>query len=181
MLKGFATAWQFLTRINLFKEANFDQESLGKAYRFFPLVGLILGLFLALLGYSASKLFQPLTVAIILVTADILLTGGLHLDGFMDTCDGIYSGRGRDRILEIMKDSRVGSMGVLGALVLLGLKVSFLYELAGTTAFLPGLIVMPLFSRWCMIMVMAVYPSARQQGLGRQFKADMSEDRKSVV
>jgi len=174
-MKEFITAWQFLTRIRLSNNPEISGERLAGAYVYFPLVGLIIGALLALLGWGAAQLFQPLTVVILVVTGEIIITGGLHLDGFMDTCDGLFSGRERERILEIMKDSRVGSMGVLGCLVLTALKIGFLNELAGTAAFLPVLAAMPVISRWTMVLAMVRYPYARAQGLGGLFRSGVKK------
>jgi len=173
-MKEFITAWQFLTRIRISKNHEITGEDLARAYLYFPLAGLIIGALLALLGYVSVFFFKPLTVVIVIVAAEILLTRGLHLYGFMDYCDGFFSGSERERILEIMKDSRVGSMGVLGCLVLLGLKTAFLYELAETTAFLPLVAATPILSRWTMVFVMAKYPYARAQGLGGLFRAGIN-------
>lgn len=180
-MKEFLTAWQFLTRINISKSAQVNGDNLSRAYVFFPLVGLIIGGMLLLLGYGALIIFKPLTVVILVVIGEILITGGLHLDGFMDSCDGLFSGRDRERILEIMKDSRVGSMGVVGVLILFGLKVGLLYELVDSPAFLPALAVMPIISRWTMVFVMAHYPYAREQGLGALFRAGISNKQVWVV
>lgn len=181
IMKDFLTAWQFLTRVSINQKIKTDSDSMSRAYLYFPLVGLIIGILLALLGYGVLLIFKPLTAAIILAAGEILLTGGLHLDGFMDSCDGLFSGRGRERVLEIMKDSRVGSMGVIGILVLLGLRVSLLYELAGTNVFLPVIVAMPVFSRWTMVYVMSRYPYARHQGLGGLFTSGITRRHLALV
>ena len=113
-MRSFLTALQFLTRIHLVRQENLTAEDFGRSTRFFPLVGVVLGA-LYLLAALACLAFLGLpsyTGKAILVLLPLLLTGGLHADGFMDTVDGLFSGRSRERMLEIMKDSRTGSFGV---------------------------------------------------------------------
>src|SRR5579884_14151 len=92
----------------------------GEAY--FPLVGLLLACLLWLLTLLLTPLVPQLALAAVLVVGLVILTGGLHLDGLMDTCDGLLGGSTRERKLEIMRDSRVGSFGVLGGACILLLK-----------------------------------------------------------
>ena len=109
----FFIALQFLTRLKIVNQTEWSVEDFGKSVVAFPYVGLIIGLILALL-YGILSPFIPLVpLMLILVIAEFLITGGLHADGLMDTSDGLFSGRERDRKLEIMKDSRIGSFGVV--------------------------------------------------------------------
>ena len=102
----FFIALQFLTRLKIVNQTEWSVEDFGKSVVAFPYVGLIIGLILALL-YGILSPFIPLVpLMLILVIAEFLITGGLHADGLMDTSDGLFSGRERDRKLEIMKDSR---------------------------------------------------------------------------
>jgi len=100
------------------------------------------------------------------------MTGGIHFDGLMDTCDGIFSGRSRERILEIMRDSRVGSMGVMAGIFNVMLRYSVLMELPGTI--LPVLLITQAATgRWVMSMALHFFPYARKDGgLGQGFGAD---------
>ncbi|MFZ5753558.1 MAG: adenosylcobinamide-GDP ribazoletransferase, partial [Bacillota bacterium] len=88
-MNDFLIALQFLTRITIKKDLIITEDNFGKSSFYFPLVGFFLGCILALIGYVASRLFQPFTTVIFLIAAEVILTGGLHLDGYMDTCDGI--------------------------------------------------------------------------------------------
>jgi adenosylcobinamide-GDP ribazoletransferase len=177
-VKGFLLALQFLTRIRIGLKNSPQSEELTKATFYFPLVGFIIGLLLFFMAYLGKELFQfqPLTVAAMILATEIFITGGLHLDGFIDSCDGIFSGRESARILEIMRDSRVGAMGVLYlALLLLG-KWALLYELLVVSQDpLPYyiLILMPFVGRWAMTYVILAYPYARQEGLGQPFKQSL--------
>lgn len=168
-MRSFLIAMQFLTRIKIKKTVEINAENFGRSGLYFPLVGLIIGLILALSFFFISRVFQPLSSIIILLTLEIIITGGLHLDGFMDSCDGIFSGREREKILEIMKDSRVGSMGVLGIILLLGLKTAFFLEVPPIDL-IPVIIVMPMLGRLAMIWVIVSFPSARDNGLGGFFQ-----------
>ncbi len=169
MMNYFLIALQFLTRITIKKDLNITEENFGKSSFYFPLIGFFLGCILALIGYLTARLFQPFTTVILLIVAEIILTGGLHLDGYMDTCDGIFSGRQRERMLEIMKDSRVGANSVIGLFILILLKIGLLLELMTTLDIIPVLLTMPLIGRWAMVYVITFFPYARKQGLGSYF------------
>jgi adenosylcobinamide-GDP ribazoletransferase len=151
----------------------FTKEDYQKAVIYFPFVGLILGLILALLVLWGRLLLQPFTIAVLILFSEVLLTGGLHLDGFMDSCDALFSGRERERKLEIMKDSRVGAMGVIGLACLFLLKLSFLLELP-EGILLKALIVMPMVGRWAIVYAVIFFPYARKKGLGSSFHSTKS-------
>ncbi len=142
---------------------------MGRCTPFFPLVGLLIGLMLVGVDRLFSFLLPPFAVNAILFVSLVVITGGLHLDGFMDTCDGVFSGRDRSRSLEIMRDSRVGAFGVLGAVCLAVLKIAFLNALHGDTR-LPALILFPTLGRWGMVWAITLFPYARSTpGLGKSF------------
>ena len=96
---------------------------------YFPLIGWIVGGFSALIFWASSFLF-PVSISIIFsMIASILVTGAFHEDGFADVCDGFGGGWTKEKILEIMKDSRVGSYGVIGMILMLGTKFAVLYQM----------------------------------------------------
>lgn len=165
----FFIALQFLTRIKIVNQTEWSVEDFGKSVVAFPYVGLIIGLILALL-YGILSPFIPLVpLMLILVIAEFLITGGLHADGLMDTSDGLFSGRERDRKLEIMKDSRIGSFGVVAFVFVTLLKWQLLTAIP-TSEFIPmALIMMPLMSRWSLVLSIRSYPYAREQGMGAAF------------
>jgi adenosylcobinamide-GDP ribazoletransferase len=110
----------------------------------------------------------PHVLTTLLVIATIILTGGLHCDGFMDTMDGIFSGRSRERMLEIMKDSRVGANGVVAFMLYLLLKWSLLIDVS--PVILPtALFVMPVVARLAMVIGITTFPYARPEGIGKAF------------
>jgi adenosylcobinamide-GDP ribazoletransferase len=135
---------------------------------YFPLVGLLLALLLWLLVLLLTPLVPQLVLAALLVGALVILTGGLHLDGLMDTCDGLFGGSTRERKLEIMRDSHVGSFGVLGAMCLLLLKFALFASLRARVLPLALLIALP-SARWAMVLALRVFPGARPTGLGAAF------------
>ena len=165
----FFIALQFLTRLKIVNQTEWSVEDFGKSVVAFPYVGLIIGLILALL-YGILSPFIPLVpLMLILVIAEFLITGGLHADGLMDTSDGLFSGRERDRKLEIMKDSRIGSFGVVAFVFVILLKWQLLTAIP-TAEFIPmALIMMPLMSRWSLVLSIRSYPYAREQGMGAAF------------
>jgi adenosylcobinamide-GDP ribazoletransferase len=137
---------------------------IGSSY--FPLVGLLIGVPVWLFTLVAGPYLSPLLLSALLMVFLILLTGGLHLDGLMDACDGLFAGRGRERKLEIMRDSRVGSFGVLGGVGVLLLKFALFASLTNIHQLaLAFLLVLPV-SRWAMVLAIYFFPSARPQGLG---------------
>lgn len=168
VFNSFAFALQHLTRFHLFNVA-FDERCFGRSGMFFPLVGLILGGLLIFVYWFADFFLPPGAAAAVTVVGLVIMTGGMHMDGFMDTMDGVYSGRSRSKKLEIMKDSRVGAFGVLGAVCLLLLKFSLFIGLAGVNYF-SALLMMTVFSRWSMTFAIARFPYVREEGLGKLYK-----------
>ncbi len=97
-----------------------------------------------------------------------LLTRGLHLDGFMDTCDALGGGHDRERRLEILRDPHVGAFAVIGVVFLLVIKCSALAALPAESRFW-GIVVVPCLSRWAILVVMGRFPYVRREGLGTPF------------
>jgi adenosylcobinamide-GDP ribazoletransferase len=135
---------------------------------FFPLVGLLLGLITALADLAFRHLWPPGVSAVLDVVVLIVLSGALHLDGLGDTADGIFSHRGRERALEIMKDSRVGAMGLVAIVAVLGVKAAGLTVLAENRFLM--LTAIPAFSRAGILFAMRALPYGRSDGgLGSPF------------
>ena len=125
----FLTAIMFYTRIPCPISLDYSEEYLNSATRYFPLIGWIVGGVSALFIYALHFIFPNSVCIILSIIAGILLTGGFHEDGFADVCDGFGGGWTKEKILEIMKDSRVGAFGAIGLIVLFILKFSLLLEL----------------------------------------------------
>ncbi len=165
----FFIALQFLTRLKIVNQTEWSVDDFGKSVVAFPYVGLIIGLILALLYGILSPFIPFVPLMLIIVVAEFLITGGLHADGLMDTSDGLFSGRERERKLEIMKDSRIGSFGVVAFVFVTLLKWQLLTAIP-TAEFIPmALIMMPLMSRWSLVLSIQSYPYARKEGMGAAF------------
>jgi adenosylcobinamide-GDP ribazoletransferase len=167
-MHSFLIGLQFLTRLRLVNQTAWTAEDFGHSVKFFPLIGLIIGLVLAAV-YLLLQSYLPVHVmAAVLVIAELLVTGGLHGDGFMDTADGVFSGRSRERMLEIMKDSRVGANGVMAFGALMLLKWTLFLDMP-RASLLDALIIMPMIGRLAMVMGVTCFPYARPEGIGKAF------------
>ena len=179
-MKGFFVGLQFLTRLKIVNQTEWKVEDFGASVTYFPLVGLVIGAFMWALYSLANPYISVSLLMLILVIFEFLFTGGLHADGFMDTCDGLFSGRDRERKLEIMKDSRVGSNGVVGFVFLTLLKWQLLVNLQ--TVVVPVVLVsMPILSRYTMVISIQKFPYARPEGLGKFFAANAHKYGTSVA
>jgi adenosylcobinamide-GDP ribazoletransferase len=168
MFQEFITALQFLTRIRLVGEPACDEMSFGRSVRFFPLVGMVAGMIL-LLAAQLTGGWMPATVrTVFLVTLGVFITGGLHCDGLMDTADGLFSGRSPERMLEIMKDSRVGSFGVIAIILLLLWKGSLIHDMPASLLG-AALVSMMTLGRFAMVLDILYFPYARPEGMGKAF------------
>jgi len=178
VLTDFGLAWRLLTVIPLpFISQNLDRpvhlaRPAGKAAGYYPLVGIVLGLVLAGTGWLFFFLFPSGVASALVLVVWVGFTGMLHLDGFMDACDGLLPPRDPARRLEIMKDSRVGAFGVVGGVLLLLLKFNGLVALPDSSRW-AILIVVPTLARWTMTWAMIRYPLARTEGLGVLFIAGL--------
>jgi adenosylcobinamide-GDP ribazoletransferase len=163
MLSDLANAFSFLTVLPTSWLKPDRERTPGKAFSFFPLVGLVIGL---LVSAVASIRFLPADVTAFLTLAVwVALSGGLHLDGFADSCDGLLATVAPERRLEIMKDPRAGSWAVIGvALLLLGKWTAIRY------VSFPMLLLAPIAGRWTMMLVVALFPNARPGGIGAFFR-----------
>lgn len=122
----FLCAVQFLTRIPVPPLKGFQPDWIARSAPFYPVVGWIVGALSAAVFVAASHVWSPLVAAVLALGAGLLLTGGFHEDGLADTADGLGGGQTRARRLEIMKDSRIGSYGVLALWTILTLKAATL-------------------------------------------------------
>ena len=173
-MNNFLIGLQFLTRISIVKQTIWTEESFGKSVKYFPAVGAVLGLIYVVIIKIFSILTGgtlPIFTAAVILISMAIFTGAIHCDGFMDTMDGIFSGRDRDRMLEIMKDSRVGAFGVVSFVMLSILEFATLSELAK----LPVLTLMaavysaPVIGRLMMVLIIGSFPYARPEGMGKAF------------
>lgn len=166
----FVTALEFLTRFRLSKSGEWQDEDFSRSTVWFPVVGLVCGVCLAAVARVLVYFsVPPFLRGALLLLAELAVWGGLMYDGFMDTCDGVFSARNRERMLEIMKDSHVGANAVLGAGVLLLCKFACFATLADGTLVLafPACYAV---TRALMVSYIVNFPNPRGNGIGQMFK-----------
>ncbi len=166
-MKYFLLALQFLTILPIKIKSKVREKDFGRSLAYFPAVGALMGLTLAVLAGFFSFLPNMVLAALILI-ASIVISGGLHLDGFADTLDAFYGNRSKDEMLEIMRDSRVGVMGVLGIVSLLILKFSVLSALPMYILW-RALIIAFAFARCCQVYACYTSKYARSEGKAEHF------------
>ncbi|HEY0063416.1 MAG TPA: adenosylcobinamide-GDP ribazoletransferase [Telluria sp.] len=172
-LRLFFIALQFFTRLPIPRWVGFEPQWLQHASRYFPLVGLLVAAFAALVYYACCRLW-PAPVAVLLSTAaGIYLTGAFHEDGFADMCDGFGGGMTRERVMEIMKDSRIGTYGAVGAGLLVALKCVLLSTMAPTGAVAALLVAHPL-SRFAATALIWKLDYARDEGKAKPMAQQMT-------
>lgn len=166
-LLGFMVALQFLTIFPAFIKRAFSSRELGQATGYFPLVGALMGAVLLGTSLLLGQIFPATLRAALILAIWVVLSGVLHLDGFLDSCDGLFGGRTPETRLEIMKDERVGAFGLAGGVLLLLLKFAALSALAERS---PALLIAPMLGRWGMTLSIFAFPYGRSEGLGKAIK-----------
>jgi adenosylcobinamide-GDP ribazoletransferase len=150
---SFLAAVMFYTRIPILFKVEYDEAAFGNATKFLPLIGMIVGGFSAFIFWSGSFVL-PLSICVLLsMITGVIITGAFHEDGLADVCDGFGGGRTKERKLEIMKDSHIGAFGVIGLILIFGLKYFSLSEMSFKV--LPYVIIAAhSLSRFAALMVM---------------------------
>jgi len=172
-------AFSFLTRLPVPARGGVSDADLGRSVVWFPLVGAVLGGAAVGIERLARGHLAPGLIAVLLVAVSAVLTGGLHLDGLADTFDAWGGGRGdRARMLEIMRDSRIGAHGAVALFLVLAGKIFAMVQLqpqAPLDIFDRGMIwpllAAPLLARWAVVPLIVLFPYARPAGLGTAFRA----------
>ncbi len=168
-MRSLLLAISFLTIFPVYGNRIADDREFSNSLYFYPLVGFIIGMILLLVLKGAEMLGPGLATEALLLLVWVAVTGALHLDGLMDSADGLFSGRERERKLEIMKDSRVGAMGAVALVVALLLKLAFLDNLSPVDKAWV-ILVAPAAGRFMMVYAVCRYPYARPAGgLGAAF------------
>jgi adenosylcobinamide-GDP ribazoletransferase len=170
---------QFLTRINITSDIHEKPFRMQTALAAFPLVGFLIGCILFCFYKLLTLLCNcnPVTVAVLIVTIETILTGALHLDGLADSCDALLSPHTTtEKKLEIMKDSRIGVMGATALILALLLKITLIAELLGQH--LPSiLLIYPAVGRWTLVFFLFMSPYLRKSGTGQL----LAENTSSIV
>ena len=159
-------AIQFLTRLPVPASAGFTPARLTAATRYYPLIGVLVGGFAAGVYALAALLWPPIVAVLLAIAATLLLTGAFHEDGLADMADGIGGGLTRERALDIMKDSRIGTYGAAALLLALALKAAALSAMPAATAML-ALVGAHVLSRFSAVCVIATSTYARDHGTGK--------------
>ncbi len=163
-MRSFLTALKFLTVFPWPRQMPTTPAEIGRSAPLFPLVGLCLGMILALVNQLLAPYLPTKVLSILLITLLILMTRALHLDGLGDSFDGLGAKGGRDNALQVMGDSRIGTFGLLAVMVVILFKVGSL-EVMGEERY-HALLLAPVLGRWAMVGLACGSPSARD-GLGR--------------
>lgn len=158
-INHFFSALRFITILPLGRSDRFEPVQMTA---YFPVVGLFIGLMLAIVDSVAARFWSGPATALVDVIFLIIITGALHLDGVADTADGLYGRRSRDQALAIMKDSRIGPMGMLAVLCCLALKWAGIAGLQSDRILL--LILIPAYARAAILLGMRSLPYARPEG-----------------
>ena len=174
-MMSFIAAWRFLTSVPVpFKREDWDrplsQQQFARSLVYYPFIGLIIGGILCVLYWLFSHFLPYFLAQALLLGSLVMLTGGLHLDGVIDTFDGLAGGhRSPERRKQIMKEPGVGAIGVVVVVVFLLLKYTALISVPDSAIY-SALILMPVISRWAMVFAVFNYPYAREQGMGKSLK-----------
>ena len=160
----FLVATQFLTRLPAPALRGFQPSWLSQSARYFPLVGVLVGSLNVGIWWLLGHWLPPTVSVGLMLAASLLITGAFHEDGFADTCDGFGGGTTTERVLAIMKDSRIGAYGAMGIFLMLGLKWTALRRDCRRGVFPLIVIGAHMFSRWCSIgidLAAALRPNRR--------------------
>ena len=167
-MTAFAAAIQFLLLSPAFIRRPFTARELGRAVGFYPLAGLLLGALLALADLLLGRILPVGVRSALILTLWIALTGALHFDGFIDSCDGLLGGGTPDQRLAIMRDERAGAYGLAGGTLLLLILFSGLGAVQSLRWAV--LLLAPVIGRWAMALSVVLFPYSRSAGLGRDIK-----------
>lgn len=174
LLKGLIINFQFFTSIPIPYNVPMEKEYIEKAIKTFPILGMIQGFIYSILLYTCLTWtpLTPLSSAFIIWFATIVLTGGIHLDGWIDASDAYFSFQSKEKRLEIMKDPRTGAFGVISVIVLLSARFLFLYEIILNfhSNFYLYIMMIPFFSKMVMGIILLTVKSAKEEGLGTFFQ-----------
>lgn len=181
-MKGLILLFKFMTRLPIPANPEFDSKELGKSMKFFPVVGIVIGIILYAVYFLFSQfIISSYLLAAIVVVTEVILTGALHIDGLADTFDGIFSYRSKQKMLEIMKDSRLGTNGGIAIVLYFILKILLIAEISNTSFGALGqmfginnavgavILVTPVLARINVVLNCMAVPYARPSGSAKDF------------
>jgi len=159
-------AFSFLTILPVIDSRPASEDTVAASFQWFPIVGFILGAALVGEDWLLAHVFAQVIRSILIVLSLTVITGAVHLDGLADTADAFGAGRDRERALDILRDSRVGTFGASAIFFDLTLKILALSTLAGNRR-VAALLVAPMLARWAMLFLVATgLPYLRSSGAG---------------
>jgi len=167
-LRSLRIAFGLMTTLPVRLPDDWSTGDSGRAAVWYPFVGLVIGALTSLAWSAAIWIFPPVVAGVITLLIWVIMTGGLHLDGLADCCDGLLASASVERRLEIMKDPHVGAFGVIGLISVLLLKAATLASL--TPPFAYDILLATSLARWC-ILPSGLLPFARPSGMGADFAA----------
>jgi len=153
-------AVQFLTRLPTPDFPGYQAQWLSSSARYFPVVGVLVGIINVSIWWLAHLVLPQAVSVGLMMAVSLLVTGAFHEDGFADSCDGFGGGYSRERVLDIMKDSRIGAYGAIGICMMLGLKWATLVAMP-MASFAPMVVSAHMVSRWCATAVICNLPYVR--------------------
>ncbi|OIJ12802.1 cobalamin 5'-phosphate synthase [Anaerobacillus arseniciselenatis] len=171
---GFLLAVQFLTRVPVSFQCPWNKQTSRWALRSYPLVGLLLGFIIVFTFYILQPHLSTWMMTVLLITLWVGLTGGLHLDGWMDVADAVGSNAPLQKKWEIMKDPHVGSFGIIALLFLLIWKTVLIYSLLNIGyGLIFSIILIMATTRLCTVILLIFLPTAKKEGLAAVWKANI--------
>jgi adenosylcobinamide-GDP ribazoletransferase len=162
-MKGFILMLTFLTRIPIKYTFSFNSDDFVKGIKYMPFIGLLIGGCLFPVSYFGDNIV-PSILSLLVIILYLIITGGLHLDGLADVSDGIFSYRDRDKIFEIMKDSRIGSFGVISLILYFISMVTIIGYSDPVT-----ILLFPLVGRCFALLICSISEYAKESGMGKEF------------
>ncbi|MCC5438470.1 adenosylcobinamide-GDP ribazoletransferase [Clostridium botulinum] len=174
ILNDFLLMIQFFTRIPVNKNLQCEKENFKRGAFFLPVVASIIGGIEFLIYLGLKNFLPPNVIIVLLLLFTAMITGGLHMDGLADTCDGFFSLRDKERIIEIMKDSRMGAFGTIAMIINLLLKYQLLYSLVLKDCSI-AIILAPVIGRISILFLCLSKRTAKKNGSGNIFIGNMSK------
>lgn len=174
---GLLLSFQFFSSIPIRKNLPMNSHTVTAMFKTVPIIGMLMGISIFLLQYINEQFFQfsPLLIAICIIVANIAMTGGLHLDGWIDLSDAYFSYQDQERRLDILSDSRVGAFGAISLVVMVLLKVGFIYEVISSDQndLWYFFIAIPFFCRIAMLLYLVSTNCVKESGLAYYFKTQV--------
>ncbi len=165
-MRNLRIAFGLMTTLPVHLPGDWSAGDSGRAAVWYPLAGLVIGALTWLVWKGAMLVLPSLVAGAVALIVWVALTGGLHLDGLSDCCDGLFASLPPERRLEIMKDPHVGAFGMIGLVLVLLLKAAALASLTAATSF--GILLAASLARWCILLA-GLFPLARASGMGADF------------